>query len=129
MVKLRKFRTPIILTLTMPPPQHASTSNAPAMATLTLTNIVMVSTLVPLSSRPLTITQSKLKPARIYKNAVDTVPAPSAGFSSPRPPTQGPRHITGMSFDDRGDQVITAAEDETFRLYNCKSGKYVSIPS
>lgn len=36
-----------------------------------------------------------------------------------------PRHITGISFDDRGDQVITAGEDETFRLYNCKTGKQV----
>ena len=33
--------------------------------------------------------------------------------------------MTGISFDDRGDQVITAGEDETFRLYNCKTGKRV----
>ncbi|KAF9046861.1 WD40 repeat-like protein [Hymenopellis radicata] len=83
----------------------ASTSNAP-QATLTLSNNLM----------------AKLKPARIYKGAVDAVPAPAAGFQ-PRQQQQGPRHITGISFDDRGDQVITAAEDETFRLYNCKSGK------
>ena len=38
---------------------------------------------------------------------------------------QGPRHITGVSFDDRGEFVLTAADDETFRLYNCKTGKYV----
>ena len=36
-----------------------------------------------------------------------------------------PRHITAISFDDRGDTLITAAEDDTFRLYNCKTGKLV----
>ncbi len=99
----------------------ASTSNAP-QTTLNLSNNLMVkkvkSCLIPNSY----IAQAKLKPARIYKGAVDAVPAPTAGFQ-PRPPQQGPRHITGISFDDRGDQLITAAEDETFRLYNCKSGK------
>ncbi|KAH9856519.1 WD40-repeat-containing domain protein [Lenzites betulinus] len=70
---------------------------------------------------------SKLKPARIFKNAVEQQPPPSPGSASPRPSQLGPRQITGISFDDRGDQVITAAEDETFRLYNCKSGKQVKI--
>jgi len=36
-----------------------------------------------------------------------------------------PRHITGITFDDRGDTVVTAAEDETFRVWNCKTGKQV----
>ncbi|KAI0833258.1 WD40-repeat-containing domain protein [Trametes gibbosa] len=70
---------------------------------------------------------SKLKPARIFKNAVEQQAPPSPGSASPRPSQHGPRQITGISFDDRGDQVITAAEDETFRLYNCKSGKQVKI--
>ncbi|KZT42166.1 WD40 repeat-like protein [Sistotremastrum suecicum HHB10207 ss-3] len=34
-----------------------------------------------------------------------------------------PNQITGMSFDDRGDYLITAAEDECFKLWNCKTGK------
>ncbi|KAI9060976.1 WD40 repeat-like protein [Trametes sanguinea] len=70
---------------------------------------------------------SKLKPARVFKNAVEPLTPPSPGSASPRAKELGPRHITGISFDDRGDQVITAAEDETFRLYNCKSGKQVKI--
>ncbi|KAK0444655.1 WD40-repeat-containing domain protein [Desarmillaria tabescens] len=74
----------------------------------------------PLSLRNNLMT--KLKPARIYKGAVDSLPQPSPSFP-PRPGNQGPRHITGICFDDRGDQEITAAEGETFRLYNCKSGK------
>ncbi|KAK0235790.1 WD40-repeat-containing domain protein [Armillaria nabsnona] len=85
---------------------QASTSNTPQHPPLSLTNNLM----------------TKLKPARIYKGAVDSLPQPSPSFP-PRPGSQGPRHITGICFDDRGDQVITAAEDETFRLYNCKSGK------
>lgn len=34
-----------------------------------------------------------------------------------------------MAFDDFGDTLVTAAEDETFRLYNCKTGKQVSMMS
>lgn len=64
---------------------------------------------------------SKLKPAKLFKTAVDPAASPTPGGRSP--PNQGIRHITGISFDDRGDQLITAAEDETFRLYNCKTGK------
>ena len=67
--------------------------------------------------------QSKLKPAKLFKTAVDPAASPTPGGRSP--PNQGIRHITGISFDDRGDQLITAAEDETFRLYNCKTGKQV----
>ena len=73
------------------------------------------------------LNKSKMKPAKVFKTAVEpsgTPPSPGQGSRSPQA-QQGPRHITGLSFDDRGDQCITAAEDETFRLYNCKSGKRV----
>ena len=67
----------------------------------------------------------KFKPAKIYKVAVEP-PGPSANTQTQRPSSSnGLRSITGISFDDRGDQVITAGEDETFRLYGCKSGKQV----
>ncbi|KAI0370353.1 WD40 repeat-like protein [Pilatotrama ljubarskyi] len=92
----------------MPPPATMTPSNEPAPP-LVLTPALM----------------SKLKPARIFKNAVEQPTPPSPGSASPRASQLGPRHISGISFDDRGDQVITAAEDETFRLYNCKSGKQV----
>jgi WD40 repeat protein len=69
--------------------------------------------------------QSKFKPAKIYKDAIEAAPPKSPG-AGPSRGFSGPRHITGLSFDDRGDQVVTAAEDETFRLYNCKTGKRVS---
>ncbi|KAI0951071.1 hypothetical protein AcW1_008211 [Taiwanofungus camphoratus] len=65
----------------------------------------------------------KLKPAKIFKTAVDLQTPSSPGNASSKSPNSGPRHITGISFDDRGDQLVTAAEDETFRLYSCKSGK------
>ncbi|TFY60031.1 hypothetical protein EVG20_g7575 [Dentipellis fragilis] len=68
---------------------------------------------------------SKLKPSKIFKGAVEP-PAPNSATGRPQSPAI--RHITGISFDDRGDQVITASEDETFRLYSCKSGKHVLSP-
>ncbi|KAG6332493.1 hypothetical protein ID866_6595 [Astraeus odoratus] len=93
----------------MPPPPAPipNGSNAPAPATIPLTNSLM----------------TKLKPAKIFKNAVEPTPPPTPGSSTRSNP--GPRHITSISFDDRGDQVLTASEDETFRLYSCKSGKQV----
>ena len=70
--------------------------------------------------------QTRLKPAKIFKGSVEPGPLPSSSsFAPPRGPIQGPRHITGVSFDDRGEFVLTAADDETFRLYNCKTGKCV----
>ncbi|KZT07698.1 WD40 repeat-like protein [Laetiporus sulphureus 93-53] len=66
---------------------------------------------------------AKLKPAKIFKTAVEQATPPSPGSHPSRGANAGPRHITGISFDDRGDQIVTAAEDETFRLYSCKSGK------
>ncbi|OSX57840.1 hypothetical protein POSPLADRAFT_1076275 [Postia placenta MAD-698-R-SB12] len=67
---------------------------------------------------PLALTPAmmgRLKPAKIFKNAVEQQP-PSPGNQSGRPQNTVTRHITGISFDDRGDQVVTASEDETFRL-------------
>jgi WD40 repeat protein len=77
----------------------------------------------PTSPVSLTIPrQSKYKPAKIFKSVVDPpAPGPSATRTN-----NGPRHITGITFDDRGDQIVTAAEDETFRVWNCKTGKQVS---
>ncbi|KAI0029316.1 WD40 repeat-like protein [Vararia minispora EC-137] len=75
-----------------------------------------------LTTIPLNTTlMGKLKPAKIFKNSVEPTPLPSPGTRQ-QPMT---RQITGLSFDDRGDQLITAAEDETFRLYSCKSGKHL----
>ncbi|KAI0091350.1 WD40-repeat-containing domain protein [Irpex rosettiformis] len=67
-----------------------------------------------------TMTMAKLKPARIFKDAIEPPPPVSPGPNKQQPE---PRQITGIAFDDRGDQVLTASEDETFRLYNCKTGK------
>ncbi|KAF8656806.1 hypothetical protein AX16_002356 [Volvariella volvacea WC 439] len=84
----------------------------PGSSNASLTSIVLTNAIA-----------SRFKPAKIFKNSIDQV-QPSPGGYPPRA-NQGPRHITGISFDDRGDQVITAAEDETFRLYNCKTGKQI----
>ncbi|KAI6025103.1 WD40-repeat-containing domain protein [Pisolithus microcarpus] len=89
----------------MPPTTNANGNNAPS--TIPLANALM----------------TKLKPAKVFKNAVESTPLPTPGGSSRA--NTGPRHITSITFDDRGDQVLTASEDETFRLYSCKSGKHL----
>lgn len=71
------------------------------------------------------VLQAKFKPAKIFKGAVEPTPPSTPGGSSRV--NAGPRHITAITFDDRGDQVLTASEDETFRLYSCKTGKQVIL--
>ncbi|KAF8525822.1 WD40-repeat-containing domain protein [Hysterangium stoloniferum] len=68
---------------------------------------------------------ARFKPAKIYKTAVEPSPLPPGSASQVRQHSTQPRHITSISFDDRGETLITAGEDETFRLYNCKTGKPV----
>ncbi|KAH7911341.1 WD40-repeat-containing domain protein [Hygrophoropsis aurantiaca] len=89
----------------MPPPPNANGNSS--ASTLQLSNGLM----------------QKLKPAKIYKGAVEPQPPPTPGSHSRS--NAGPRHITAIAFDDRGDQVLTASEDETFRLYSCKTGKHL----
>ncbi|TFK49905.1 WD40 repeat-like protein [Heliocybe sulcata] len=94
----------------MPPHNDAQAGpSRPTPTSLTLTPALM----------------SKLKPAKIFKGAVEHVPPPSPGSFPSRNTNMGPRHITGICFDDRGDQLITASEDESFRLYSCKTGKHL----
>ncbi|PPQ83422.1 hypothetical protein CVT25_007013 [Psilocybe cyanescens] len=87
----------------MPPHPSTSNGNQPP-PTLALHNQLM----------------GKLKPAKIFKTAVE--PPPTQGGQQLRA-SPVVRSVTGISFDDRGDQLITAGEDETFKLYSCKSGK------
>ncbi|KDQ15883.1 hypothetical protein BOTBODRAFT_157653 [Botryobasidium botryosum FD-172 SS1] len=74
---------------------------------------------------------SRFKPAKIYQQSTEPVLAESKPPNAPpgaRPPPASPRHanhITGITFDDHGDTLVTAGEDETFRLYNCKTGKHM----
>jgi COMPASS component SWD2 len=34
------------------------------------------------------------------------------------------RSFTSLSFDDKGDQLITSGEDETIQLFNARTGKH-----
>lgn len=100
----------------------STNGKAPAASAISLSQEQIVSEPNPCVSCKLTLLdQNKFKPARIFKGSVEPAPAPSP--SAYRSQAQGPRHITGITFDDRGDYLVTAAEDETFRLYSCKSGK------
>jgi COMPASS component SWD2 len=56
----------------------------------------------------------------VFTNAVD---APAQDGTVKKSPS--PAQITGLSFDDRGETLVTAGGDETFKLYNIKSGKCV----
>jgi COMPASS component SWD2 len=58
----------------------------------------------------------------VFTNAVD---APTQDGTVKKTPSSA--QITGLSFDDRGETLVTAGGDETFKLYNIKSGKYVSF--
>ncbi|GJE85519.1 WD40 repeat-like protein [Phanerochaete sordida] len=85
----------------------SNTHNGQAAATLGLSPQIM----------------TRLKPAKIFKSAIESPPPPSPSSFNGRPPQTEQKHLTGLSFDDSGSQVITAGEDETFRLYSCKTGK------
>ncbi|KAG1734139.1 WD40-repeat-containing domain protein [Suillus lakei] len=97
----------------MPPPPTTSNGNAAAPSASYDSALKCVDGLL----------KTKLKPAKIFKGAVEPTP-PSTPVARSH---QGPRHITAITFDDRGDQVLTAAEDETFRLYSCKTGKHTTV--
>ncbi|KAF8907341.1 WD40-repeat-containing domain protein [Gymnopilus junonius] len=91
-------------------PPHPSTSNGSQSSTpISLNNQIV----------------AKLKPAKIFKTAVEPLAQTTSGTPTQRPTAPPVRSITGICFDDRGDQLITAAEDETFRLYSCKTGKHI----
>lgn len=66
--------------------------------------------------------QAKFRAARIFKNCID-LPHQSLHGHSPKQLGSGPRSVTGITFDDRGDTLVMSAEDESFRLYSCKNGK------
>jgi hypothetical protein len=67
-------------------------------------------------------TKTRLRAAKIFKNCIE-LPQQTPQGGLPKQQTHNTRSITGITFDDRGDQLVTAAEDESFRLYSCKSGK------
>ncbi|KAH9481653.1 WD repeat-containing protein 82 [Psilocybe cubensis] len=91
------------------PPHPSSSSASHPPVTLTLHNGLM----------------AKLKPSKIFKTAVEPAPKPPSPVGPGQHQKAAPpaRSVTGICFDDRGDQLITAGEDETFKLYSCKSGK------
>ncbi|KZO96628.1 WD40 repeat-like protein [Calocera viscosa TUFC12733] len=71
----------------------------------------------PLPITPASI--SRLRPARVFQKAVEPGPSEPSGGGP------GPRMITSLSFDNTGEFLVTAAEDEAFKLYNCRQGKLV----
>ncbi|PFH53113.1 hypothetical protein AMATHDRAFT_1540 [Amanita thiersii Skay4041] len=94
------------------PPQPSTSNGAAPVATFALANSMM----------------GRMKPAKIFKGAVEPPPPPTPGSYGQRPSNSTSRHITGISFDDRGDQIVTAAEDET-SLKTLLSKKYgVDLP-
>lgn len=35
--------------------------------------------------------------------------------------------VTSVDYDDRGEMCVTASNDETIQLYNCRAGRYVGM--
>lgn len=40
---------------------------------------------------------------------------------------QNGKPFTAISFEDRGEFVITSAQDDTMQLFNCKTGKHTKV--
>lgn len=87
---------------------NASGSDALLLpSSLTLTPELMVRSLLPsLSSPTQTVPQASFKPSRVFRKH-----------------NEPGRSFTSLSFDDKGEFVISAAEDETMQLFNAKTGK------
>ena len=51
---------------------------------------------------------SSFKPAKVFKDFV-----------------QHDCRVTSLDYDDRGELCVTASDDETIQLYNCRSGKHI----
>lgn len=57
-------------------------------------------------SLSLPIPQSSFKPAKIFPDA-----------------TKKGHSTTSLTFDEHGDTVLSCGDDETFKLWSCKTGK------
>jgi hypothetical protein len=106
-------------TQTQPLPKEKEKEREKESSKLELNRDLMVLTSNALRISILTALQKSFRPARIFKAAVESTPQLPNG----RP--GAPRHITGISFDDTGEFVLTAAEDDNYRFYACRSGKRV----
>ncbi|WWD18223.1 hypothetical protein CI109_102673 [Kwoniella shandongensis] len=59
---------------------------------------------------------SFLKPAKQFKDALSETTSTISG---------NPHNITSLSFDDTGDRLVSAGDDDTFVLWDCKKGKKI----
>ncbi|KAL9933343.1 hypothetical protein V8E36_008061 [Tilletia maclaganii] len=83
--------------------QRASTSST-ATAAIGSTPASIMSTSLELNASRM----ANFKPAKVFSEAVE----------------KG-QDITSLTYDSKGDYLLTAAEDDTFNLYSCKKGKLV----
>lgn len=61
--------------------------------------------------------QTRFKPSKVFNDAVESPSPPAPGRKA------GTNYITGLCFDDRGETLVTSGDDETFRVYNTRTGK------
>ncbi|WVQ85738.1 hypothetical protein IAT38_007905 [Cryptococcus sp. DSM 104549] len=69
-----------------------------------------------------TTTQSSLKPVKRFKEAVGDEASSSTPAAAQVPPGGG-HNITSLSFDDVGDRLVTAGDDDQFVLWDTRKGK------
>jgi COMPASS component SWD2 len=112
---------------------HASSSKQPSQKVqVSLTNELIVGH-HPLRrglARHELTTQGRLKPAKVFHDAVERPPQPeSPGLSHETQPRPHLPQITSLSFDDTGERCLTTGEDEGFAIWDMRKGRCVRDPS
>ncbi|WWC68317.1 uncharacterized protein I206_102242 [Kwoniella pini CBS 10737] len=89
-------------------------------------NIPQKPDIIPLTAGLL----NKFRPSRHFKDALDpesssSSNSPNLNLIKPSNPTPLNKNITSICFDDVGDRLVTASDDDMFVLWDCKKGKKI----
>ncbi|OCF56750.1 compass component swd2 [Kwoniella mangroviensis CBS 10435] len=86
----------------------------------------------PTNNAPVTVPLSidllnKFRPSKHFKDALDPESSTSTptSFLDQQSQAGGLKNITSLSFDDTGDRLVTAGNDDMFVLWDCKKGKKI----
>ncbi|WWC88184.1 uncharacterized protein L201_003089 [Kwoniella dendrophila CBS 6074] len=72
---------------------------------------------------------NKFRPAKHFKDAVDPESSSLSSFNNSagidNKPNSTGKSITSLCFDDSGEKLVTAGNDDMFVLWDCKKGKKI----